>query len=96
MPLEMMRFLFQPCFFLGLVSLFPITGLAQALTPITDVKVFQSGTALPSPFAGGVNEPQFSPIDLNGDGQSDLVIFDRSGDQLLPFLADANSSSGFA
>ena len=30
-------------------------------------------------LAGGLNQPQFSNIDLNGDGKLDLFVFDRTG-----------------
>ena len=36
-------------------------------------------------LAGG-NSGQFSEIDLNLDGLKDLVIFDKSGDRINPFL----------
>ena len=37
-------------------------------------------------WAGGLNNPHFSNIDLNKDGDKDLIMFDRSGSRLLPFL----------
>ncbi|MFI5221417.1 MAG: FG-GAP-like repeat-containing protein [Bacteroidia bacterium] len=47
------------------------------------------------PFAGGMNCPQFSMIDLNQDGINDLVIFDRSsyayGHKLMTFVWDKAS-----
>ena len=30
-----------------------------------------------NPWAGGLNSPQFSPIDLNGDGIKDLFVYER-------------------
>ncbi|MBK8426144.1 MAG: T9SS type A sorting domain-containing protein [Lewinellaceae bacterium] len=48
--------------------------------------IFQNGVPLPFAFAGGLNTPQFSAADLNGDGTDDLVAFDRSGDVVLTFL----------
>lgn len=44
------------------------------------------GKDLKYPFAGGLNNGQFSNADLNNDGIQDLVIFDRAGDVLLTFL----------
>ena len=38
------------------------------------------------PWAGGFNNPQFSDIDLNGDGMLDLFVFDRSGNRVITFL----------
>ena len=41
------------------------------------VQVEVSGETLSLPWAGGFNSPQFSSIDLNGDGLKDLVAFER-------------------
>ncbi|MEE2931131.1 MAG: VCBS repeat-containing protein, partial [Bacteroidota bacterium] len=37
-------------------------------------------------WSGGINNAQFSEIDLNLDGEKDLVIFDRTGNKLTPFI----------
>ena len=42
-------------------------------------------------LAGGLNQPQFSNIDLNGDGKLDLFVFDRSGNKPLCFIAEVNN-----
>lgn len=51
-----------------------------------NLEVTKNGTLLTNPWAGGANVPQLSPIDLNGDGVLDLVIFDKNGDQLNCFI----------
>lgn len=38
------------------------------------------------PWTGGLNACQFGRMDLDGDGKSDLVVFDRHGDRILCFL----------
>jgi hypothetical protein len=38
------------------------------------------------PWAGGLNSCQFGAVDLNLDGIGDLVIFDRMGNRILPFI----------
>ena len=48
--------------------------------------VFQNGQTLSTPFAGGINAPQFSEADLNNDGIDDIVVFERAGDKVLTFL----------
>jgi hypothetical protein len=38
------------------------------------------------PWAGGMNSCQFGKIDINLDGIDDLVVFDRAGGRIMPFL----------
>lgn len=38
------------------------------------------------PFAGGLNNPQFWPIDLDLNGVEDMLIFDRTGGKCLTFI----------
>jgi len=45
-----------------------------------------NGDSLSLGWGGGFNQPQFSTIDLNFDGEDDLVAFDRSGNRIVPFL----------
>ena len=40
-------------------------------------------------WAGGLNTPQFSNIDLNADGQADLFAFDREASRAYTFLSVA-------
>ncbi|MEZ4956131.1 MAG: T9SS type A sorting domain-containing protein [Saprospiraceae bacterium] len=51
-----------------------------------DAPVFQNGHTLLSPWTGGLNAPQWSKVDLNGDGKMDLYEFDRDGFVHVPFL----------
>jgi hypothetical protein len=49
---------------------------------------FLKGTdTLAYPFTGGVDAPQFSSTDLNGDGSKDLFIFDKATSRVLCFLS---------
>lgn len=50
-------------------------------------KVVVDGDTLKMPWVGGMNQPQFSQMDLNEDGVDDLFVFDRSGFKKLFFLA---------
>jgi len=40
-------------------------------------------------WAGGLNTPQFSSIDINLDGKKDLFIFERSGNKVINLLNTA-------
>jgi len=50
------------------------------------IPVMENSQWLPNPWAGGLNNPQFSAIDLDGDGKKDLFIYDRSSDKIFTFL----------
>lgn len=43
---------------------------------------------LANPWAGGLNSVQVSTMDLDNDGQEDLVVFDRASDKLSTFLRE--------
>ncbi len=49
-----------------------------------------SGQTLSYALAGGLNNPQFSTLDLNGDSNLDLVYFDRQGNIFVPFIHQNN------
>ncbi len=52
----------------------------------TIVKIIQNSIILENAWNGGINSSQFSEIDLNLDGVKDIIIFDRSGNKLSPYL----------
>lgn len=58
------------------------------------IVVTSSGDTLQNAFAGGLNFPQFSTIDVDGNGIQDLFVFDRSGNMPLVFLYDENNVDG--
>jgi hypothetical protein len=50
------------------------------------ISVQKLGNALENPWAGGLNYAQFSELDYDFDGDLDLVVFDRSNDQIRVFV----------
>ena len=52
----------------------------------TSIKVKENNIYFNSAFAGGLNSVQFSDIDLNLDGIMDIIIFDKSGNKISPFI----------
>jgi len=54
----------------------------------TTLSISENGIAFSSAFSGGINAGQFSEIDLNLDGTMDLVVFDKSGNKISPFIND--------
>jgi hypothetical protein len=49
------------------------------------IEVYRTNSALKYPWAGGLNYAQFSEIDYDYDGDMDLLVFDRSNDQMRVF-----------
>ncbi|WP_345227919.1 T9SS type A sorting domain-containing protein [Hymenobacter koreensis] len=45
-------------------------------------------------WAGGLNSPEFSNIDLNSDGQQDLMVFDRISSRVTTYLNVAAAGGG--
>ncbi|GAB3637459.1 hypothetical protein GCM10027422_30490 [Hymenobacter arcticus] len=74
-------------------------GTARAQTPGAQfgfafgsvAKIVQGTDTLTQAWAGGLNTPQFSTIDLNGDGQADLYAFDRETARSYTFLSVAGA-----
>ena len=50
------------------------------------VPVIVDGQEIELDWIGGFNAPQFSNIDLNRDGVTDLISFDRQGDILRTYI----------
>ena len=64
-----------------------LTKLGQSQNLIrTSIPFEQNGVQMLNPQTGGINSPQFVGIDMNNDNQEDLLIFDRKGHVLLPFI----------
>lgn len=50
------------------------------------IQVKINGNYIANAWAGGINYAQFSALDLNLDGTKDLVVFDRTGNKIMPFI----------
>ena len=75
-----------------LFLLFPYSVLAQFTYNIDQsIPVEVNGKILLNPWAGGLNAPQVSTMDLNADGKADLIIFDKTVSRIRTFLAGDNS-----
>ena len=76
----------------------PLLMLSQPIMHVkrlTDIapKVFDAGGGeYKMPFTGGLNACQFGSMDLNADGIKDLVVFDRQGYRILPFINEGIAS----
>jgi len=62
----------------------------QHFEPVHFEAFTEDGKLLDHAFTGGMEAPQFRPFLLNEDGFEDLLVFDRVGAKLLPFIAEPN------
>ena len=59
--------------------------MAQSYVLDPYATVTEHSRTLLYPFAGGLNNPQFWNIQLDNDGLTDLLVFDRNGGKVLTF-----------
>lgn len=64
-----------------------LMGIIWAQIGLRPISPSISGLAgiLLNPWAGGLQAPQFSRVDINGDGQEELFVYDRADDRILLF-----------
>ncbi len=76
---------------LSIILFFTASLKAQLFTESFD-PVFSNGNkVLKNALAGGFNQSQFSNFDCNGDGQDDLLVFDRTGNKVMVFISTKTS-----
>ena len=81
---------------LVLTGLVPICLLCStlhsqfALTYDPSVPVTRDGVQLDIPWGGGINFAQFSNIDIDADGDQDLFMFDKSGNEVVLLINDGS------
>lgn len=80
---------FLPVVFCGL---FLFTFSQPAKYRIVSIPVERHNALLRQPWVGGMNSPQFSAIDLNGDSYKDLYVFDRTGDKVLTYINNGSQT----
>jgi len=73
----------------------PVVG-QYYFTPDQSIPVSKDGALLKMPWLGGFNNPQFSQMDLNGDGvASDLFIHDKADNQTFILLNETGQSDDY-
>jgi hypothetical protein len=86
-------------FFISLLVFTSLAGFSQsdlnryAFHDYQKVKVMENGDSLINAWAGGMNNTQFNTIELNNDNQEDLIIFDRIGNRMMPFVVETNNGN---
>jgi hypothetical protein len=61
----------------------------------TDIVVEENGVELRNAWAGGLNFIQIETYDFNYDGKDDLLVFDRSGNKIMPFIFYSNNGVSY-
>lgn len=81
--------------YLSLFSILLATSVFSQLRfdEIFDIKVTKNGSEMAAPFNGGFNAVQFGEIDLNFDGVNDLIVYDRFGGFVKPYINNNISDS---
>lgn len=81
-------------YLLALTGALFISVLHAQYAPNYNIPVVRSnGDTMKLAWCGGLNNPQFSNIDLNNDGIKDLFIFDRTGNRVLTFLGHGTANT---
>ena len=73
---------------LCIILLFPVNQLLSQDSYGASLLLVRDATGgyYAFPWAGGMNSCQFGSVDLDMDGIKDLLVFDRTGDRVMPFL----------
>lgn len=80
------RFIFNGVFHIIIFLSTMPTTFAQEITQLLNIPFQHDDNILSQALIGGLNNPQFSELDLNNDGIQDLLVFDRDGFVPLTFI----------
>lgn len=78
---------------IAFLGMFSLVSAQVRFDRIDSIQVRHLGQNLINPWAGGLNYPLISDIDLDGDGRQDLFIFDRHDNRLLTFINSGDTST---
>jgi hypothetical protein len=83
----------RTCLLLLNVTLLLLGGITLTLSAGKAYGQTISGDGLKFPWAGGLNSCTFGTLDINLDGRMDLLVFERFGNRVLPFIQDGTSGT---
>ncbi len=63
---------------------------------VPDIPLTESGNQLRFPWAGGINFPWISSIDLNNDSLNDIFLYDHHNGRILTFLNNGSTVAELA
>lgn len=86
----------RPIFFTFSLSILVSFLSAQPFYQTLSIPVEKNGTLLKNAWSGGLDAPQFSPADIDGDGLDDLFVFDRNGNRSFVFINKGNSNYAYS
>jgi hypothetical protein len=73
-----------------LITVISLTGIALQAQPAfrvqTQYPIDINGSRVGQPLTGGWNSPQFQSLDINQDGRSDMLVFDRYDSHLETWI----------
>ena len=81
---------------LSLIMLWVTYATAQDIPKYifdADISVYKNGIELRNAWAGGLNFIQIESFDFNNDGLDDLLVFDRSGNKIMPFICHKENNT---
>lgn len=71
-----------------------LSGLSVLAQPdfqqVDYLQVFKGSKSMQYPWGGGLNSTQFADPDLNNDGIADLIVYEKTEDRLMTFVADGS------
>src|SRR5688572_23446196 len=79
---------------LGLTLYFSLSAQTplQFQIPNLSIRLIEGADTLNNAWAGGLNSPLISEIDVNFDGIKDLFMYDRSNDRISVFRNDGSTT----
>ncbi len=80
-------------FFIIVTGIRDVAAQPIVFNRVDTIPVEVNSVLLNNAWAGGINFPLFSEIDLNGDGIHDLFIYDRVNNRLSTFINDGTSGT---
>ncbi len=84
--MKKIQYFFTAIFILQHIFCFSQTAHKYGFDIWNDVEVSKGNDKLINAWTGGMNNVQFGEIDMNLDGETDLLVFDKHGNRLLPFI----------
>lgn len=89
MPAMRFCFVFRIFIFSLVISFWAIPAMGQffSFSALNQVEVVKDGENLVHPWTGSYNSGQFFPCDMNNDGLEDMLVYDKTANRVVVYLA---------